>query len=152
MKSFKEHRVIRVDDLLKSAAFYQALFEVPPAHRGAGATVFEVDSPPLVITLEERPRARHGKTRRAAIERRPAAFDARTKRGRRPRWAVFVADPWQVGDAAIRLRRAGARLWVQDRGIETQDPDGNAWQVCCAAVTPGPRVETTRGSKEPGSS
>jgi hypothetical protein len=38
-----------------------------------------------------------------------------------------------VGDTAIALRRAGASLRLEDRGLEALDPDGNAWHIRLAA-------------------
>jgi hypothetical protein len=49
--------------------------------------------------------------------------------GSRPRFALVVNEPGQVGDAAVALRRAGVPLRVADQGIEAHDPDGHGWRV-----------------------
>ena len=73
--------------------------------------VFDLDSPPLLLIVEDQARVGPSKGR--------------------PRlgFALVVLEAKHVGDAAIRLRRAGMRLRVEDHGIESQDPDGNSWQV-----------------------
>jgi catechol 2,3-dioxygenase-like lactoylglutathione lyase family enzyme len=104
----RTHIHLGVEDVAQSALFYEALLGGPPASRNADMTVFESSSPPLVLTIEIHPR-------RAA--RAPHGF------------ALVVPDPEHVGKAAIALRRAGARLRLQDEGIEARDPDGNTWKV-----------------------
>jgi catechol 2,3-dioxygenase-like lactoylglutathione lyase family enzyme len=136
--------VLRVDDASKSATFYEALLGAPPAHRSERAAVFEFDSPPLVLRVEERPRGR-----RATVQHPGAPQSPRPPRDDPPAstvhapLALVVADPQLVGDAAVRLRRAGVRLRVQDEGIEAVDPDGNPWRVRFASSTPGRSVVVT---------
>jgi len=107
MFSPKSHIHLDSDDLARSAIFYEALLGTPPSRQSETAAVFEVDSPPLVLTLQRR---------------RPAD---------RARFALVVKEPQEVGHAAIALRRAGIHLRLQDEGIEADDPDGNAWRVRC---------------------
>jgi catechol 2,3-dioxygenase-like lactoylglutathione lyase family enzyme len=121
----KTHIVLPVGDASKSATFYEALLGGPPTHRSARLAVFEFDSPPLVLTVEERS---------------PQAIETHA------RLALVVADPQHVGAAAIRLRRAGIRLRVQDQGIEADDPDGNPWRVRFVPSTSGPAVLAMRDS------
>lgn len=141
MWSPKTHIRLGVDDAAHSAAFYEALLGGPPAHRSANLAVFEFDSPALVLTVEECPRAVRSKARRASRSRGPRATpdDAASLCGQ-GRFALFVTAPNHVGDAAIRLRRAGIRLRVEDEGIEAYDPDGNAWRVRFVPSTPVPTV------------
>jgi hypothetical protein len=44
-------------------------------------------------------------------------------------FALVVTEPEHVGKAAVALWRTGARMRLGDQGIETRDPDGNAWRV-----------------------
>jgi catechol 2,3-dioxygenase-like lactoylglutathione lyase family enzyme len=126
----KEIIHLPVADAADSIAFYEALLAAVPTHRSAHSTVFDLESPPVVLTLEERPRGRRS-TSRPGSARQPASPRVRNQ------WALVVAEPKHVGDAAIRLRRAGVQLWVQDEGIEARDPDGNAWRVRCVPAAPG---------------
>lgn len=148
MQSPKEVIHLQVGDASQSAAFYEALLEAPPTHRGATLAVFDLDSPPLVLTLEERPRAQRSKAAHEGSPRPHPSARSGSTRSLPARWALLVAEPKHVGDAAIRLRRAGVRLWVQDQGIEAHDPDGNAWRVRCVPATPGRAVVTTREHRE----
>jgi catechol-2,3-dioxygenase len=114
--------VVRAGDATRSAAFYEALLGAPPTQRREGMVMFELESPPLVLIVEEHPS--------------PGPSKARHRLG----FALVVTDPKQVGDAAIRLRRAGIRLRVEDHGIASLDPDGNTWQVRFVPMARGPAV------------
>jgi catechol 2,3-dioxygenase-like lactoylglutathione lyase family enzyme len=104
----RTHIYLGVEDVEQSALFYEALLGGPPATRSGDTTVFEFDAPPLVLTIQTHPH-------------RPALA---------LHWfALVVSEPEHVGKAAIALRRAGARLRLQDEGIEAHDPDGNTWKV-----------------------
>jgi catechol 2,3-dioxygenase-like lactoylglutathione lyase family enzyme len=119
----KAHIHLDVGDAEQSVIFYEALLGSAPARREAGTAVFDLESPPLVLTVEQRgaPRPRPPLA--------PLRAGSPRRRGPRPRFDLLVNDARHVGDAAIALRRAGARLLLQDRGIEAHDPDGNAWRV-----------------------
>jgi catechol 2,3-dioxygenase-like lactoylglutathione lyase family enzyme len=108
----RTHIYLGVEDVEQSSSFYEALLGGPPSSRDAGVRVFELDAPPLVLTLENR-----GRTGVSRAHSRAHAF------------ALVVLDPEHVGKAAIALRRAGARLRLQDEGIEARDPDGNTWKI-----------------------
>jgi catechol 2,3-dioxygenase-like lactoylglutathione lyase family enzyme len=108
MRFLRTHIYLGVEDVDQSASFYQALLGGPPASRSHSAAVFRFDAPPLVLTIES--------------GAPPAASPPL-------RLALVVPDPEHVGQAAIALRRAGARLRLQDEGIEARDPDGNTWKV-----------------------
>jgi hypothetical protein len=95
--------------------------------------VFEFDSPPLLLTLQQRPQASRHKVIRPL-----------------PRFALVVNEPQQVGHAAIALRRAGIRLRLQDEGIEASDPDGNAWRVRCVPSANGRAVVAPPDAAEGG--
>ena len=126
----KTHIHLDVDDACQSATFYEALLGAPPARQSSVAAVFDFDSPPLVLTVEERG---HGKHARRA---------ARAARQGSARFSLVVTQPQHVGIAAIALRRAGVQLRLEDSAIEAEDPDGNAWQVRFVESAPGRFVET----------
>jgi catechol 2,3-dioxygenase-like lactoylglutathione lyase family enzyme len=146
----KSHIHLDADDLTRSAAFYEALLGSPPSRRSESVAIFEFDSPPLVLTLEQRPPENRPKLPPAgnvrSLRRREDARDYGALRVRSPpRFALVVNEPQQVGHAAIALRRAGVQLRLEDEGIEADDPDGNGWRVRCvpsargrAVVAPAP--------------
>jgi catechol 2,3-dioxygenase-like lactoylglutathione lyase family enzyme len=121
----RTHIYLGVEDVVPSASFYQALLGGPPARRDEGIAVFESDAPPLVLTLE------------TGGHRHPASPPLR--------FALVVPDPEHVGIAAIALRRAGARLSLQDEGIEARDPDGNTWRVRFVPTAKGRAVVPISG-------
>jgi catechol 2,3-dioxygenase-like lactoylglutathione lyase family enzyme len=126
--------LIRLDvhELRQARTFYEALLGAPPTRHSEGMTVFAFDSPPLVLTVEERPGSRP-----RAGQGEPPARDTRA------RFSYVVSDPHHVGDVAVRLWRAGVRLRIGDHGLLVQDPDGNAWRVRFAPSTRGPTVVAT---------
>jgi catechol 2,3-dioxygenase-like lactoylglutathione lyase family enzyme len=123
----KSHIHLDADDLGRSTAFYEALLGAPPSRRSDSVTIFEFDSPPLVLTLEQRSLADRTKATGNARRSRRRGDEMLACRG--PRFALLVDEPQQVGHAAIALRRAGVQLRLEDEGIEAKDPDGNAWRV-----------------------
>jgi len=126
MHLLRTHIHLGVGDTARSAAFYEALLGAPPASRSGDTTVFESDTPPLVLTLQA-----HLPVRPMRGQKGPP----RPLKNRRPsspphnRFALVVPEPELVGKAAVALWRAGASLRLQDQGIEAHDPDGNAWRV-----------------------
>jgi catechol-2,3-dioxygenase len=108
MQLTKTSIYLRVGDAGQSAAFYEALLGAPPTSSNASTVVFEFETPSILLTLETR---------------------APTPRTTHNRFALVVPEPEDVGQTAIALRRAGARLRLQDQGLEARDPDGNEWRV-----------------------
>jgi catechol 2,3-dioxygenase-like lactoylglutathione lyase family enzyme len=118
--------VLRVRNAEKSAAFYEALLSAKPARRTPSMASFETDRPPLLLTVEE------------------------SRRGtRRSRFSLWVETPRQVGDTAIALRRAGASLRLEDRGLEALDPDGNAWRIRLASPSQALATPPEQEEREP---
>jgi catechol-2,3-dioxygenase len=111
---------LQVRDADRSAAFYSALLRSDPTHRDPDGAVFELESPPLALTLRRIPRARKA----------PGILC----------FAIVVLQPQHVGRAAIALRKAGIALQLQDGGIMTHDPDGNGWSVRFVPMAPEPAV------------
>ncbi|MGH7438275.1 MAG: VOC family protein [Polyangiaceae bacterium] len=100
---------LHVEDADRSAAFYAALLQTDADRSQGAAAVFDLESPPLTLTLT--PRTKGGPSRSLA------------------RFALVVLKPEDIGHTAIALRRAKVRLRLEDAGIVTQDPDGNDWRV-----------------------
>lgn len=147
----KLHIHLGVCDAERSTAFYQALLGATPACRGSTTAVFELDSPPLILTVEE------GAARTSSVHRAstPGAIltdcpDRSAPRGDRAKrssatsqFDLVLDEPRLIGDVAIALRRAGVRLRLADEGIEARDPDGNAWRVRFVPSTKGRAVLAT---------
>ena len=134
----KTHIELRVEDPTRATAFYQALLGGPPASRSSDAVVFEFERPPVLLVLRLRASPFESRDRKSRASRRqrqtgppPAAPS---------RYALVVPDPEHVGRATVALWRTGAPLRLQDQGIETVDPDGNAWKVRFVPFARGPAV------------
>lgn len=149
----KLHIHLGVCDAVRSTAFYQALLGATPACRDETTAVFDLDSPPLILTVEQCSRPS------AATAPSPASMGMPSGSGTpRPsggsrgcgralsttsRFDLLLDEPRLIGDVAIALRRAGVRLRLEDEGIEAHDPDGNAWRVRFVPSTKGRAVLTT---------
>jgi catechol 2,3-dioxygenase-like lactoylglutathione lyase family enzyme len=130
MRGPRTHIYLGVEDVDQSAQFYEALLGGPPASRDTDITVFEFDAPPLVLTI---------------ANRRGTGSTSSATHG----FALVVPQPEHVGRAAIALRRAGARLRLQDEGIEARDPDGNTWKVRFVPSAKSRSVVPTREGAAP---
>jgi catechol 2,3-dioxygenase-like lactoylglutathione lyase family enzyme len=97
-----------VADVKRSATFYEAFLGGHPRLRERTMVVFELAAPPLVLMIFAHPEPE---------ELAPVCY------------ALDVPKPQHVGATAVALRRIGARLRLQDAGIEVCDPDGNLWKI-----------------------
>jgi catechol 2,3-dioxygenase-like lactoylglutathione lyase family enzyme len=122
----KTHIHLGVVDTNRSAAFYQALLGAAPSIRGVDMAVFELESPPLSLTLEEKPRRARGAPGDAAAR---STTEARRTYSTDRSFALLVNEPRRLGAAAVALRRVGVQLRLEDQAIEARDPDGNEWRV-----------------------
>jgi catechol 2,3-dioxygenase-like lactoylglutathione lyase family enzyme len=136
---------LNVADADHSAKFYVALLGASPTRRDSESAVFELDSPPLLLTLTRTS---------AALEAADPVGGGAAKKARSPsapefrahaRFALVVTEPEHVGHAAIALRRAGVPLRLEDAGIATHDPDGNGWRVRFVPFARAPAVLTIAG-------
>jgi catechol 2,3-dioxygenase-like lactoylglutathione lyase family enzyme len=145
----KVHIHLGVCDAVRSAEFYEALLGATPARRDATTAVFELDSPALILTVQE------GASRTSSV--RPATAPGTSMAERHGRsvasrgnarlssaasqFDLLLDEPRLIGNVAIALRRAGVRLRLADEGIEAHDPDGNAWRVRFVPSTKGRAVQ-----------
>ena len=112
------HLSLNVSDLARSINFYRILFGTEPAKRRHDYAKFELDDPPLVLSLEPTPRGQ------------PAA--------RSTTWASAcpIARPWWP--CSERLERAGVHS-QREEGVEccyarqtkfwVTDPDKTLWEI-----------------------
>jgi catechol 2,3-dioxygenase-like lactoylglutathione lyase family enzyme len=143
MELARTHIRLDVDEACEAIAFYEALLGAPPTRHSGGVTVFVFESPPLVLTVAERGRIGRSKVERPRNRGSPRGVPGPPVPGAPARFCFIVPEPQHVGDAAIRLRRAGVRLRIEDRGLLVQDPDGNAWRVSFVPSADGPTIVAT---------
>jgi catechol 2,3-dioxygenase-like lactoylglutathione lyase family enzyme len=111
------HLSLNVSDLGRSVAFYRTLFGMEPAKLRADYAKFEMDNPPVVLSLEPTPRATGGPLNHLGF--------------RMPDAAALVA-------LQERLERAGIRS-EREEGVEccyarqtkfwVHDPDRTLWEI-----------------------
>src|SRR5947209_5852921 len=109
------HLSLNVADLARAVTFYRALFGTEPAKRRADYAKFELDDPPLVLSLE--PHA-------------PAAAGALNHLGfRLPDSATLVAMQRRLEEAGIRSQREeGVECcYARQTKFWVTDPDGTLW-------------------------
>lgn len=140
VRALKAHVALNVRDVAASTEFYRKLFELEPSKVRAGYAKFDVENPPLNLTLNE---SRLNESREAA-------------RGALSHLGIQVASTADV--LAVRDAWAGRGLVTRDEMQTTccyalqdktwvSDPDGYEWEVfvvlednlaekaaCCAAA------------------
>jgi len=113
----KFHASLNVSDLAKSVAFYQALFGVGPVKSYDDYAKFEVDSPPVVLSLKPKRACSGGPLNHLGLR------------------VVTVEHLRAIQD---RLKAVGARIGQQDdvkccyarqTKIWVTDPDQTMWEI-----------------------
>ncbi|HEY8504469.1 MAG TPA: ArsI/CadI family heavy metal resistance metalloenzyme [Gemmataceae bacterium] len=111
------HLSLNVSDLHKAVAFYRTLFGTEPAKLRADYAKFELDDPPLVLSLEPTPRATGGPLNHLGF--------------RLPDPATLVAMQERLERAGIRSRREeGVECcYARQTKFWVHDPDGTLWEM-----------------------
>jgi catechol 2,3-dioxygenase-like lactoylglutathione lyase family enzyme len=113
----KFHASLNVSDLTRSVAFYRALFGAGPVKHYPDYAKFEIDEPPLVLSLKPKRACAGGPLNHLGLR------------------LVTVA---QLRAVQGRLREVGARVGAQDdvkccyarqTKLWVTDPDGTLWEV-----------------------
>jgi catechol 2,3-dioxygenase-like lactoylglutathione lyase family enzyme len=126
----KIHIRLGVTDVERSVTFYSALLSAPPTDHRPATALFDLDSPPLVLTVQHQTRERRQTGQRGLRPQgQGTTRDAKVEFCPHSRFVLIVNDPRQIGDTCIALRRAGVPLRLEDQGIDVADPDQNSWRV-----------------------
>lgn len=113
----KFHACLNVSDLKRSVEFYAALLGIAPAKQYDDYAKFELESPPMVLSL---------KPKRACVG------------GPLNHLGLRVTDPQKLEEAYKRLVAVNARIGRQDHvqccyaeqtKLWITDPDGTLWEV-----------------------
>lgn len=110
------HLSLNVADLGRSTRFYQTLFGVEPAKLRADYAKFELDDPPLVLSLEPTPRGNGGPLNHLGF--------------RMPNAASLVRMQERLEGAGIRSRREeGVECcYARQTKFWVHDPDNTLWE------------------------
>ncbi len=111
------HLSLNVSDLARSIDFYRVLFGVEPAKRRADYAKFELDDPPLVLSLEPTPRAVGGPLNHLGF--------------RLPDSRALVAMQERLERAGIRSQREeGVECcYARQTKFWVTDPDKTLWEI-----------------------
>jgi catechol 2,3-dioxygenase-like lactoylglutathione lyase family enzyme len=115
--SVRFHLSLNVRDLARSIDFYRTLFGVEPAKRRSDYAKFELDDPPLVLSLEPTPRAVGGPLNHLGF--------------RLPDSATLVAMQERLERAGIRSQREeGVECcYARQTKFWVTDPDKTLWEI-----------------------
>lgn len=123
MATFKTHVALRVADIEKSVAFYQAMFGVAPVKHKVGYAKFDLENPALNLTMNLSDRIEpHGVLSHLGVqvdstEAVKQAID------------LFKA----TGLATFEEQDTDCCYALQDK-VWVTDPDGNRWEIFVVKV------------------
>jgi catechol 2,3-dioxygenase-like lactoylglutathione lyase family enzyme len=117
INTLKAHVAINVRDVEQSIGFYRKLFGVEPSKVRPGYAKFDVQNPPLNLTLNERPFTDKGALYHLGIQ------VASTED------VLAMRDRWQAAGLSTRQEMQTVCGYALQDKSWVQDPDGNNWEV-----------------------
>lgn len=111
------HLSLNVDDLARSVEFFGLLFDTRPARHERDYAKFELDTPPLVLSLEPAPAPRGGKLNHLGF--RLASAEALVALQRRLEMHGLTTAREEGVECCYSKQ---TKFWVTD-------PDGNLWEL-----------------------
>jgi catechol 2,3-dioxygenase-like lactoylglutathione lyase family enzyme len=123
MSTLKTHVALKVTDIEKSVAFYQAMFGVTPVKHKSGYAKFDLENPALNFTLNLTEKVQsHGALSHLGIQvNSTAEVKAAIKR--------FA----EAGLSLVEEQDTDCCYALQDK-VWVTDPDGNSWEVFVVKV------------------
>ncbi len=111
------HLSLNVTDLARAVAFYRTLFGVDPAKQRGDYAKFELDDPPVVLSLEATPHGAGGALNHLGF--------------RMPDATALVAMQERLERAGIRSQREeGVECcYARQTKFWVTDPDGTLWEI-----------------------
>jgi catechol 2,3-dioxygenase-like lactoylglutathione lyase family enzyme len=117
VQALKAHLAINVKNVGKSLEFYKKLLGIEPSKVRTGYAKFDVQNPPLNLTLNEVPFGERGALSHMGIQVR-STDDVLAVRERWAESGLITRDEMQTNCCYARQDKT----WVND-------PDGNEWEV-----------------------
>lgn len=115
--ALKAHLAINVKDVRRSVEFYSKMLGLEPSKVRTGYAKFDVQNPPLNLTLNEAPFGERGALSHLGIQV-ASTEDVLAMRERWSRAGLITRDEMQT-DCCYAVQD---KTWVKD-------PDGNEWEV-----------------------
>jgi catechol 2,3-dioxygenase-like lactoylglutathione lyase family enzyme len=132
--AIKAHLAINVRNVEVSIGFYKKLFGMEPAKVRRGYAKFDVQNPPLNITLNEAPFANPGALSHMGIQVGSTA-DVLAMRQKWAETGLITRDEMQT-DCCYATQD---KTWVKD-------PDGNEWEAFVVLKDNLPEKESAQGA------
>jgi catechol 2,3-dioxygenase-like lactoylglutathione lyase family enzyme len=146
IKTLKAHLALNVKNVEQSIEFYKKMLDIEPSKVRSGYAKFDVENPPLNLTLNQHPFSERGALSHLGIQV-AATEDVLAMRERWIERGLATQDEMQT-NCCYALQD---KTWVHD-------PDGNEWEVfvvlednlaetsmCCAADEASAPIKLTAG-------
>lgn len=144
VRALKAHLALNVKDVEQSKEFYRKMLGLEPSKVRAGYAKFDVQNPPLNLTLNQSSTSERGALSHLGIQV-ASTEDVMAVRQRWHERGLFTRDEMQT-NCCYALQD---KTWVRD-------PDGNQWEVfvvlednltetamCCVAEANRPAVDSS---------
>src|SRR5262249_19649716 len=115
--TLKAHVALNVRDVTASVEFYRKLFGIEPVKLRLGYAKFDVQNPPLNISLNESPVTAPGALSHLGIQ--VASTDD----------VLAIRKQWNEAGLATRDEMQTTCCFAKQDKTWVQDPDGNQWEV-----------------------
>ena len=117
IQALKAHLALNVHDVERSIGFYQKLFGIEPSKVRTGYVKFDVQHPPLNLTLNEKKFAERGALSHLGIQ------VASTND------VLAVREQWLAAGLLTRDEMQTSCCYALQDKTWVKDPDGNEWEV-----------------------
>ena len=117
VQALKAHLALNVHDVERSIGFYQKLFGIEPSKVRTGYAKFDVQHPPLNLTLNEKKFAERGALSHLGIQ------VASTND------VLAVREQWLAAGLLTRDEMQTSCCYALQDKTWVKDPDGNEWEV-----------------------
>ena len=128
-RALKVHVALNVRDVETSTAFYRRLFGVEPAKVRSGYAKFDVEFPPVNLSLNQSAQTESGRLSHLGIQV-PSTEDV-----------LSIRQHWSDAGLAPRDEMQTNCCYALQDKAWVRDPDGNEWEVF--VVLQGNLAETT---------
>ena len=135
--ALKVHVALNVRDVEASVAFYRRLFGIDPAKVRHGYAKFDVEFPPVNLSLNQGAAAEAGRLSHLGIQV-PSTHDV-----------LSIRQQWREAGLAPRDEMQTNCCYALQDKVWVRDPDGNEWEVfvvlqdnlaetaaCCSSEAP----------------
>ena len=117
INALKAHLALNVRDVTKSIDFYSRMLGIAPAKVRTGYAKFDVQAPPLNLTLNQAPFQNSGALSHLGIQVE-ATEDV-----------IAMRDRWRAAGLAAREEMQTDCCYALQDKAWVSDPDGNEWEV-----------------------